>query len=188
MHEAVADAFVAALVERAEAMVVGDPMEEATDLGPLVDARQVELVDAHVREAVEGGATLACGGRPLDRPGCYYPPTVLTGVSADQRVVREETFGPVAPVVVVPSFDAAIAHANASEYGLAAVVLTGSMAHAQRAVRELAVGTVKVNAAFGGAPGGAATPHGASGMGFGYGPELLDELTRTRVAHVEPPP
>jgi len=68
------------------------------------------------------------------------------------------------------------------------VVLTSSMAHAQRAARELAVGTLKVNAAFGGAPGGAATPHGGSGEGFGYGPELLDELTRVRVVHVEPPP
>ncbi|HVL92864.1 MAG TPA: aldehyde dehydrogenase family protein [Acidimicrobiales bacterium] len=77
---------------------------------------------------------------------------------------------------------------TARVYGLAAVVLTSSMAHAQRAARELAVGTLKVNAAFGGAPGGAATPHGGSGEGFGYGPELLDELTRVRVVHVEPPP
>ena len=62
------------------------------------------------------------------------------------------------------------------------------MEHAQRAARELPVGTVKVNAVFGGAPGGAAQPHGSSGQGFGYGPELLDELTRTKVVHVEPAP
>jgi succinate-semialdehyde dehydrogenase/glutarate-semialdehyde dehydrogenase len=102
-------------------------------------------------------------------------------------VVEEETFGPVAAVQVVDSFEEALALADGTAYGLAAVVLTPSMAHAQQATRELAVGTVKINAAFGGAPGGAATPHGASGDGFGYGPELLDELTRVRVVHLEPP-
>jgi len=98
--------------------------------------------------------------------------------------MREETFGPVAPVQVHPDFDAALDAACAGPYGLAAVVLTGSMAHAQQAWRELPVGTVKVNAAFGGAPGGAAQPRGASGQGFGYGPELLDEMTATKVVHV----
>ena len=89
---------------------------------------------------------------------------------------------------MVDSFADALTLANGTPYGLAASVLTPSLRHAQQAVRELAVGTVKVNAAFGGAPGGAATPHGASGDGFGYGPELLDELTRVRVAHLEPAP
>lgn len=103
-------------------------------------------------------------------------------------VVDEETFGPVAAVQVVDSFDAAVRAANDTAFGLAAVVLTPDMTHAQRAGRELAVGTVKINAAFGGAPGGAATPHRSSGEGLGYGPELLDELTRLRVVHMEPPP
>jgi acyl-CoA reductase-like NAD-dependent aldehyde dehydrogenase len=103
-------------------------------------------------------------------------------------VVEEETFGPVAAVQVVESFTEALALANGTPYGLSAVVLTADMAHAQQAVRELSVGTVKVNAAFGGAPGGAASPHGSSGDGFGYGPELLDELTRVRVVHWESPP
>lgn len=188
VHENVADAFIAALVARADGLVVGDPSDAATELGPLVDERQVELVDAHVAEAVAAGARVEAGGHRLDRLGCYYAATVLTDVSDSMRVLREETFGPVAPIVRVASFDEALARANDSEYGLAAVVLTPSMAHAQRAVRELAVGTVKVNAAFGGAPGGAAHPHGASGLGYGYGPELLDELVRVRVAHVEPAP
>jgi acyl-CoA reductase-like NAD-dependent aldehyde dehydrogenase len=101
--------------------------------------------------------------------------------------MREETFGPVAAVCAVGSFDEALAAANATEYGLAATVLTPSMAHAQAAWRELRAGTVKVNAVWGGAPGGAAQPQGASGTGFGYGPELLDEVTLTKVVHVEPP-
>jgi acyl-CoA reductase-like NAD-dependent aldehyde dehydrogenase len=102
--------------------------------------------------------------------------------------MREETFGPVAPVRVVPDFDTALAEANATAYGLAATVLTPSQANAQRAWRELAVGTVKVNAVFGGAPGGAAQPRRASGSGFGFGPELLDELTVTKVVHYAPAP
>jgi succinate-semialdehyde dehydrogenase/glutarate-semialdehyde dehydrogenase len=103
-------------------------------------------------------------------------------------VVREETFGPVAPVVTVGSFAEALARAADSPYGLAATVLTGSMSHAQRALRELPVGTVKINAVFGGAPGGAAHPRRASGEGFGYGPELLDEMTATKAIHIEAPP
>jgi acyl-CoA reductase-like NAD-dependent aldehyde dehydrogenase len=143
-------------------------------------------VHAVVTAAVDAGATLLCGGVVPDGPGAYYPATVLTDCSPNLAVMREETFGPVASVQVVESFDEGLAAAAASAYGLAAVVLTRDMAHAQRAWRELPVGTVKVNAVFGGAPGGAAQPRGASGDGFGYGPELLDEFTATKVVHLQP--
>jgi succinate-semialdehyde dehydrogenase/glutarate-semialdehyde dehydrogenase len=102
-------------------------------------------------------------------------------------VMREETFGPVAPVAAVGSFDEALARAASGEYGLAATVLTGDLGHAQLAWRALPVGTVKINDVFGGAPGGSAQPRGASGQGFGYGPELLDELTYTKVVHIGRP-
>ncbi len=94
-----------------------------------------------------------------------------------------------APLREVASFDEALRLAADGDYGLAATVLTHDMRHAQRAVRELPVGTVKVNAVFGGAPGGAAEPRRSSGQGFGYGPELLDEVTHTKVVHlaVAPP-
>jgi succinate-semialdehyde dehydrogenase/glutarate-semialdehyde dehydrogenase len=88
-------------------------------------------------------------------------------------------------VCVVESFDKGLELASAGPYGLAATVLTKDMGRAQRAWRELPVGTVKINAVFGGAPGGAAQPRGASGTGFGYGPELLDEMTATKVVHWE---
>ena len=182
VHREVADAFVDELVARAKAIRVG------VDMGPLIDAGQRDTVDRHVREAVAAGADLRCGGSAVEGRGWFYPPTVVTGVRPGMAVVEEETFGPVAAVQVVGSFDEALALADGTAYGLAAVVLTPHLAHAQRAGRELHVGTVKVNAAFGGAPGGAATPHGASGDGFGYGPELLDELTRMRVVHIEPVP
>lgn len=182
--EAVADEFVEALVRRARAMVMGPGTDPATQLGPLVDARMRDAVHEQVTQAVSAGASLLTGGEIPDGPGSFYPATVLSGCTAEMTVMREETFGPVAPVCVVRDFDAGLEAACSGRYGLAAVVLTASMTHAQRAWRELPVGTVKVNAAFGGAPGGAAEPRGASGHGFGYGPELLDEMTATKVVHL----
>jgi acyl-CoA reductase-like NAD-dependent aldehyde dehydrogenase len=178
VHEAVAERFAAALVDEAR----------RTTIGPLIDGAQREIVHRHVTEAIAGGAEVRTGGEPADGPGFFYPPTVLTGCTAEMAVMREETFGPVAAIATVGSFEEAVRAANASEYGLAATVLTPSMAHAQSAWRDLRAGTVKVNAVWGGAPGGAAQPQGASGTGFGYGPELLDEVTLTKVVHVEPPP
>jgi succinate-semialdehyde dehydrogenase/glutarate-semialdehyde dehydrogenase len=102
-------------------------------------------------------------------------------------VMREETFGPVASVMVVDSFEEALAAAARSPYGLAATVLTSDMNRVQRAWRDLPVGTVKINDVFGGAPGGAAHPRRGSGQGFGYGPELLDEFTSTKVVHIASP-
>ena len=188
VHEEVAGPFLDALVEQARALVVGPGLDQATDMGPLIDERQRRIVDTHVRQAADAGACVLTGGSPLDGPGFFYPPTVLSDVTGDMALFREETFGPVAPVQVVTSFDDALARANDTEYGLAATVLTPSVEHAHRAGRELQVGTVKVNAVWGGAPGGAAIPHKHSGSAFGYGPELLDELTLTRVVHHAPPP
>jgi succinate-semialdehyde dehydrogenase/glutarate-semialdehyde dehydrogenase len=174
VHRDVAEPFVAALARRAE----------ATEIGPLIDLEQRDWVHNHVEDALHNGAELRAGGRVPDGPGCFYPPTVLVGPPADAPVLEQETFGPVAAVRVVGSFGEALAEANRGEYGLAAVVLTPSHANAQRAWRELEVGTVKVNAVFGGAPGGAAEPRRRSGRGFGYGPELLDEVTHTKVVHL----
>ena len=182
--EEVAEAFTAALVRRAQALVCGPGIDAATELGPLVDSRMRDAVDAQVQAAVADGARALTGGAIPDGPGTFYPATVLAGCTDDMAVMREETFGPVAPLCIVPTFDRALEAAAAGSYGLAASVLTPSMEHAQRAWRELPVGTVKVNAVFGGAPGGAAEPRGLSGTGFGYGPELLDEMTTTKVVHV----
>jgi acyl-CoA reductase-like NAD-dependent aldehyde dehydrogenase len=188
VHEAVAEEFLRELTARAEVLRVGDGSEPGTEMGPLIDEGQRNLVHRHVQEAVEAGAELRCGGELPDGPGFFYPPTVLSGVRKGMAVVDEETFGPVAAVEVVSSFDEALKKANETVYGLAATVLTSDPEHAQRAFRELRVGTVKVNAVFGGAPGGAAEPRKASGLGFGYGPELLDEVTTTKVVHHAVPP
>jgi succinate-semialdehyde dehydrogenase/glutarate-semialdehyde dehydrogenase len=187
VHRELAAPFLDALVARATALRVGPGRESRTELGPLVDRRLRDAVHGQVTGAVEAGAVARCGGRVPDGPGAFYPATVLADCTDDMAVVREETFGPVAPVVVVDSYDEALSRAADSPYGLAATVLTRSMGNAQRALRELPVGTVKVNSVFGGAPGGAAHPRGGSGEGFGYGPELLDEMTVTKVVHLSAP-
>jgi succinate-semialdehyde dehydrogenase / glutarate-semialdehyde dehydrogenase len=179
-HAALADRFLAALTAEAH-----DWRER---LGPLVDRRQRDHVHAHITDALDAGAHALTGGAVPDGPGAFYPPTVLIGCTPTMRVMREETFGPVAPVRVVPDFDAALEEAVRDDYGLAATVLTADMAHAQAAWRALPVGTVKINDVFGGAPGGAAQPRRGSGAGFGYGPELLDEMTAVKVVHLAPPP
>jgi acyl-CoA reductase-like NAD-dependent aldehyde dehydrogenase len=177
--ESVAAAFTDELVAEARAW--------AGRIGPLVDERHREQVHRHVTDAVERGARLLVGGKPRPGSGSYYPPTVLTECSPKMLVFREETFGPVAPVRVVSDFEAALAEAADDRYGLAATVLTPDIAHAQTAWRTLPVGTVKINAVFGGAPGGASEPRRASGTGFGFGPELLDEMTAMKVVHWSPP-
>ncbi|MBF4567851.1 aldehyde dehydrogenase [Plantibacter sp. VKM Ac-2880] len=182
VHADIAERFLAALVAEAERWTAD------TASGPLVDRELRGIVHGHVVDAVEDGARLLTGGTVPEGPGAFYPATVLADCRPGMRVMREETFGPVAPVMVVGSFDEAVRLAGADPYGLAATVLTGSMDHAHRAVADLPVGTVKVNAVFGGAPGGSAEPRGESGSGFGYGPGLLDEMTLTKVVHLEAAP
>jgi acyl-CoA reductase-like NAD-dependent aldehyde dehydrogenase len=188
LHRDVADRVIDELVRLAEGLVVGDPHQAGTDLGPLVDEDQLKIVAEHVDAAVRAGATCLTGGRRLDRPGSYFPPTILTGCTPQLAVMTEETFGPVAAVQVVDDFDAALRAANTGDYGLAATVLTPDLAHALRAIDELDVGTVKVNSVFGGAPGGSADPRRGSGSGPGFGPALIGEFTALKAVHLEPAP
>ncbi|WP_336646107.1 aldehyde dehydrogenase family protein [Microbacterium sp. USHLN186] len=179
-HRGIVDAFLAALVREAESLHSGE-----SALAPLVDERMRAHVHAHVTDAVAQGARLLTGGQVPEGAGSHYPATVLADCAPGMRVLHEETFGPVAAVVAVDDFEHALELARRDEHGLAATVLTADTAHALRAAEVLPVGTVKINAVFGGAPGGAAQPRGRSGAGYGYGPELLDEMTHTKVIHFE---
>lgn len=181
VHRDLAAAFLEALTREADAWTDGR-------LGPLVDERMRSAVADAVDDAVRRGARVLAGGAVPEGAGAYYPATVLADVPDEAPLITEETFGPVAPVRVVDSFEEGLELAARDRYGLAATVLTADMAHAHRAAARLPVGTVKVNAVFGGAPGGSAQPRGASGSGFGYGPELLDEMTTTTVVHLGLPP
>lgn len=188
VHEDVADDVVAELVRIAEDLRVGDPADDGSGLGPMVDGEQLAVVDRHVQEAVSAGARCLAGGRPLARDGAWYPPTVLDGCPDDVELMTEETFGPVAAVRRVGSFDEGLALAGSGRYGLAATVLTPDLGRALRAADELEVGTVKINAVFGGAPGGSADPRRDSGAGAGYGPDLLTAMTVLKAVHLEPAP
>jgi acyl-CoA reductase-like NAD-dependent aldehyde dehydrogenase len=182
VHRAIAGPFCSALESQARRRNLDG------GLAPLVDVRMRDAVHRQVEDALESGARAVEGGSVPSGPGAFYPATVLLDCTADMDIMAEETFGPVAPVQVVESFDEGLRLAAGGRYGLAATVLTGRIAHAQQAIAALPVGTVKINEVFGGAPGGAAQPRGESGHGFGYGPELLDEFTRVKVVHVAAPP
>jgi succinate-semialdehyde dehydrogenase / glutarate-semialdehyde dehydrogenase len=145
VHEAVAGAFEERFVERMAALVVGDPMEEGTDVGPLATEQGRDDVEELVADAVAKGAKVRCGGQRPDGPGWFYPPTVLTGITEEMRVFGEEVFGPVATVFRVPDADAAVELANATEFGLGSNVWTTDRDEQERFVRDLDAGAVFVN-------------------------------------------
>ena len=140
----VADRFTEGVVAGARALRVGDPMDPSTEIGPMVSREQFELVRELVDDAVANGAELRCGG-PLDGERDYYAPAVLTGVRGDMRIMREEIFGPVVPIVTVNSEEEAIASANDSEFGLGASVWTMDRRRGDRIARLLEAGMVWVN-------------------------------------------
>ncbi|WP_159940804.1 MULTISPECIES: aldehyde dehydrogenase family protein [unclassified Nocardiopsis] len=141
VEDSVYDEFTARLVERVEALGVGDPADPATDVGPLVDEAAAERVSAWIEEALTDGAKLLTGGT---REGVTVAPTVLAEVPADARVVREEVFGPVLVLQRVADTDAAFAAVNDSDFGLQAGVFTRDLPTAFRAHRELEVGGVVI--------------------------------------------
>ena len=141
----VAGEFTDKLTARIAALRTGHGLDDGTDLGPLITARQRATVEALVRDAVERGARVRTGGQIPAGPGTFYPPTVLDEVPADARLLREEIFGPVAAITVFDTEDEAIAAANATEYGLAAYFYTRDLDRAMRVASALKTGMVGVN-------------------------------------------
>jgi succinate-semialdehyde dehydrogenase/glutarate-semialdehyde dehydrogenase len=145
----VSDRFIAGVVSGAERRRVGDPLQWETEIGPMASRAQFETVRDLVDDAVSAGAVLRCGG-PTKAPagfesGAFYAPTVLTGVTHEMRIMREEIFGPVLPIVVVDSEDQAVELANDSEFGLGASVWTSDRSKGERFARELEAGMVWLN-------------------------------------------
>ena len=144
----VADRFVEGLVEGAKALRVGEPMDWNVEIGPMISAEQHSLVRELVNDAVHEGATLRCGGPVQPEgapPGDYFAPAVLTDVTHDMRIMREEIFGPVIPVITVDSEDEAIELANDSDFGLGASVWTMDRKRGERIARRLESGMVWLN-------------------------------------------
>jgi succinate-semialdehyde dehydrogenase/glutarate-semialdehyde dehydrogenase len=141
----VADRFLSRVVELTNALRVGNPAAGEVDVGPLTLERQRDLVAEHVADAVAKGARVLAGGQPPPGAGWFYPPTVLADVDHRMRIMREETFGPVLPVMVVEDLDEAVRLANESDYGLTASAWTRDPDTARRLQRELRAGAVTVN-------------------------------------------
>ncbi|WP_329461180.1 aldehyde dehydrogenase family protein [Streptomyces sp. NBC_01431] len=149
-------------------------------MGPLNNARRVEAVHGLVLDAVRRGARLRLGGAPSDRSGRYYPATVITDVPVDARVLLEEPFGPIAPVVAYDGEDSAIALANSTDYALSAYVF-GDPGRTDRLCRSLNAGSVSLNCTAGAAPDAPLGGRGASGYGYEGGSQGLLAFGRLKI-------
>ncbi len=168
VHTDVYDAFAERFTAGMKALKIGDPMEEETEIGPLSSEKGRADLEELVDDAVEGGATVLCGGERPGRPGWYYPPTVLADVTAQMRIHREEAFGPVAALYRAADLDEAVEIANDSPFGLSSNVWTHNGLEVDRFVRDLEAGSVYVNGMTASHP---AFPFGGVKRS-GYGREL----------------
>jgi acyl-CoA reductase-like NAD-dependent aldehyde dehydrogenase len=188
VHRSLYEAFLKACVEKTKKLRVGSGIDREADVGPMIHERQLRIVEAHVQDAVTRGARVLTGGSRLSELGRnFYQPTVLADVTHDMRVMREETFGPVLPVMAFASDEEALRLANDSEYGLAASVWTGDHPRGERLARRIDAGTVMVNdvvSCF----GISEAPHGGvkfSGVGRAHGRFGLEEMVRLKYVDVD---
>lgn len=182
-HKSVYDELLERVTERANSIIIGDPLADTTELGPLAFADQLEKVSSYVKIGTDEGAKVLAGGkRPdgLELPGYFFSPTVLTDVNNDMRVVREEIFGPVAAIMPFEHEDELLSMANDTEYGLAAGVWTQNLARAHRMARKLEAGTVWVNTYRAMSPMSPRQGFKNSGVGIEHGLESMNEYTRLK--------
>jgi betaine-aldehyde dehydrogenase len=180
------DDFLNAFVDHTKTLRIGDPMDPNTDVGPMASAVQRDKVRAQVDAAVAAGAQLLVGGDGGGQErGYFYSPAVVTGAPAETDLLREETFGPVAPIVPVKDLDEAIALANGTQYGLGANVYTRDLETAIRCARELRAGTVWINDPLTDNDAGPFGGYKRSGLGRELGQEGLDAFQETKHVHIE---
>ena len=176
----VAAAFAEKLAAKMGALKIGRGTEDGVDVGPLIDEDQLQKVDELVRDAVAKGARVLCGGERVEGPGHFYKPTVLVDVPDDASLLKEEIFGPVAPIKAFSSEEEAIAAANDTEFGLVAYLYTADIKRALRVVERIETGMVGLNQ---GLVSNAGAPFGGvkhSGIGREGGPEGIEEYLETK--------
>jgi succinate-semialdehyde dehydrogenase/glutarate-semialdehyde dehydrogenase len=185
VHESIADEFARRLAERMGAMKIGRGTDDGVQVGPLIDDDQRTKVADLVEDAVDHGAKVLTGGERIGDRGYFYAPTVLAGVTDDARLLREEIFGPVAPVKTFRTDEEAVAAANASEYGLVAYVFTNDIRRALHVAEALEVGMLGLNKGLVSNP---AAPFGGvkeSGFGREGGREGIEEYLSVKYVAVE---
>jgi succinate-semialdehyde dehydrogenase/glutarate-semialdehyde dehydrogenase len=186
VHESVAEEFGRRFAERMGALTIGRGTESGVDVGPLVDAATRDKVSELVEDAVESGATVLAGGRPVGERGYFYQPTVLAGVEPGARMLTEEIFGPVAPITTFHTDAEALAMANDTEFGLVAYAFTTDFARALAVAEGLETGMVGLNQ---GVVSNPAAPFGGvkhSGFGREGGSEGIEEYLETKYVGIAP--
>lgn len=182
VEEKIYDQVVERLKNKLQSVKVGDPTSENTDIGPLVAKRQLELLESQVKDAIEKGAKVICGGkRPDKMDGAFYEPTLLTNIKSDMRVWQEEVFGPVLPVRSFKTQEEAIEMANDTKYGLGSYVYTNNSQKALEVASQIDSGMVSINAAN---YVSACSPFGGykdSGIGREHGKFGFADLTQVKV-------
>jgi len=183
VHHSLYETFAQACANKTKQLRVGNGMDAHTDVGPMIRGRQVRIVESHVEDAKARGARVLAGGHRLPEIGPnFYAPTVLADVKQEMRIMREETFGPVLPIMSCSDDDEAVRLANDSEYGLAASIWTRDAKRGERLARRIHAGTVMVNDVIS-CFGISEAPHGgvkASGVGRTHGRFGLDEMVRVK--------
>ena len=180
------DDYLQAFVDHTSSLVIGDPMDARTDVGPMVSAAQREKVERQVGAAVAAGAEVVVGGdRGGHERGHFFAPTVVTGAPPETDLLSEETFGPVAPIVPVASLDEAIALANSTRFGLGANIYTQDLKTVLRCMREIKSGTVWFNDPLTDNDAGPFGGFKQSGLGRELGREGLEAFQETKHVHIE---
>jgi acyl-CoA reductase-like NAD-dependent aldehyde dehydrogenase len=180
------DEYLSAFAEIAGGLQVGDPTDPDTDVGPMVSATQRGKVAEQLAQAVAAGAEVVVGGGDGGHErGHYFTPTVVTGAPADTDLLREETFGPVAPIVRVSSLDQAIELANSTRFGLGANIYTAELSNVLRCMREIKAGTVWFNDPLTDNDAGPFGGYKQSGLGRELGREGLEAFQETKHVHIE---
>jgi succinate-semialdehyde dehydrogenase/glutarate-semialdehyde dehydrogenase len=145
VQSGVHDEFATKFTDRVKALSVGDGFDRGVAIGPLIDSSALAKIEAHIDDALRKGATVRCGGRHIGEVGTFFAPTVLTDISSDMRVVKEETFGPIAPIICFEDADQVVREANDTIYGLAAYFYASDLRRVWRVAEALEYGMIGIN-------------------------------------------